>query len=381
MLLTPIDHEVQSGSRGQTNDSRVANNFDALRLFAACGVIWSHAYPAMLGSNELEPLNVLSAGQLTVGELCVAVFFVISGWLITQSALRTPSITQFLAYRLTRLVPALFIVTFIMAVIVGPLVSTASAQLYWSDRLTYRYFGNVLLYPLALRLPGVFEVLPYPQVTNASIWTLCYEFTCYLVVAQIALLYRHRWLLATVLMVVLVFSIFATYIVPRTFFDLFQYFGSGAAFYLLRRHFRFERWLFVLCLLGLLATLLLGQGFLAMFCVAGAYATLYLSLVPRLSFPLNGHADLSYGVYLYGWPAQQALVPYSSGPTANFVAALFVALVFATFSWVLVERPALSNRKRIARQAQTAVAVLVKKLRIDAVARRIEARRRKEVTR
>lgn len=380
MPSTAFELDALSRTRGQSSDSRVTNNFDALRLLAACGVIWSHAYPAMLGKNELEPLYVLSSGQLTVGELCVAVFFVISGWLITQSALRTQSVTQFLAYRLTRLIPALAIMTVIMAFIVGPLVSSLAAELYWSDRLTYRYLGNVLLYPIAQHLPGVFEGLPYPQVTNASIWTLCYEFTCYLVIAQFALLHRRRWLSATILTLVVGLCIFATYIAPRTFIYFFVYFGAGAVFYLLRDHFRFERWLFAVCLSGLLATLIIGKGFIPMFCVAGAYATLYLSLVPRLSFPLNGHADLSYGVYLYGWPAQQLLVPYSSGPTTNFGAALLVALVFAALSWVMIERPALAHRKRFAGILLNAVRVLIVGLRTVAITRWIEARRREKAT-
>ena len=45
------------------------NNFDALRFFAAIGVVFSHAYPVTQGSDANEVLFVLSGGKYTIGAI------------------------------------------------------------------------------------------------------------------------------------------------------------------------------------------------------------------------------------------------------------------------------------------------------------------------
>ena len=60
------------------------------------------------------------------------------------------------------------------------------------------------------------------------------------------------------------------------------------------------------------------------------------------------HTDLSYGLYLYGWPAQQLAWMLPTGKTVfgNIVLATAIALACAALSWFLVERPALRLKKR-----------------------------------
>src|SRR5215471_10228866 len=71
------------------------NNFDALRFWAAVAVLWSHAFP--LGEAIQDPLTVLTHGQTSIGSMAVAVFFVISGYLITWSYKRTDAPRRFAA--------------------------------------------------------------------------------------------------------------------------------------------------------------------------------------------------------------------------------------------------------------------------------------------
>lgn len=60
------------------------------------------------------------------------------------------------------------------------------------------------------------------------------------------------------------------------------------------------------------------------------------------------HTDLSYGLYLYGWPAQQLawMLPIGKTIAGNIVIATAIALSCAALSWFLVERPALRLKKR-----------------------------------
>lgn len=58
--------------------------------------------------------------------------------------------------------------------------------------------------------------------------------------------------------------------------------------------------------------------------------------------------DLSYGLYLYGWPVAQAvLTTFPLLYTWHLTAlTLGIALPLAAISWVLLERPALAPRRR-----------------------------------
>ena len=76
------------------------------------------------------------------------------------------------------------------------------------------------------------------------------------------------------------------------------------------------------------------------------YGTLFLAFVPRL--PRIRHHDLSYGLYLYGWPSAQLVQQFSPGtPMHNVAWATPLALLLAAGSWFLVERPALSWKRRL----------------------------------
>ena len=61
------------------------NNFDFLRFFFASLVILPHSFPLGSGNADGEPLIRFTNGQLTLGALAVDCFFVISGFLISQS--------------------------------------------------------------------------------------------------------------------------------------------------------------------------------------------------------------------------------------------------------------------------------------------------------
>ena len=59
---------------------------------------------------------------------------------------------------------------------------------------------------------------------------------------------------------------------------------------------------------------------------------------------IGSRNDLSYGVYIYGFPVQQLLFltgASSLGPLAFAGVACVTVLPFAAMSWLLVERPAM----------------------------------------
>ena len=100
------------------------NNFDALRLLAATAVIFSHAFLLATGRQDSEPLMILTSGQAILGVVGVFVFFVISGYLVTQSWEQAPSLPRFAMKRALRIYPGLAVCILGLAFGLGPIVSS-----------------------------------------------------------------------------------------------------------------------------------------------------------------------------------------------------------------------------------------------------------------
>ncbi len=111
------------------------------------------------------------------------------------------------------------------------------------------------------------------------------------------------------------------------------------------RHTRiFDGRIALLAFAGLVLSIPLRQ-FILLFPIFGCYLALWLALNPRLPvIPAARFGDLSYGLYIYGWPVEEAVMWLSGGRAAwwqVFLIALPAASVLAFLSWHLVERPML----------------------------------------
>ncbi|PJE33890.1 acyltransferase, partial [Pseudooceanicola lipolyticus] len=153
------------------------NNFNLIRMCAASGVLVSHAWPISRGPGAVEPLQAQLHG-LTLGTVCVYIFFAISGFFITKSFERSASIARFLLARALRLFPALVVVLG-LTVLAGLWLTRAPAATYLAAVPEY-LIRNLTLFRLQYALPGVFEANPYGPAINGSLWTLNYEVLCYL---------------------------------------------------------------------------------------------------------------------------------------------------------------------------------------------------------
>jgi peptidoglycan/LPS O-acetylase OafA/YrhL len=343
---------------------RHANNFDFLRLVAALTVIFSHSWLIAYGTQRDEPLVWATNNQCPLGLVGVFVFFVMSGYLVTESYCRAPRPGGFGLRRFMRIYPALIPNGLICALILGPLVTSLPLGSYLAQREVWDFLGEIAsLWPGPLTLPGVtFADTTVGNLVNGSFWTLRFEVYMYLTVLVLGLLRGLRLSTAVTLLATGIIAIWWDERRSLTWFGdlrgwlwMLSHFAAGMVMYFLRGRLVF-RWHLALLALAALALFSQTGEFIAFFALPGGYLTIYAATRywPRLDYARHV-GDLSYGIYIYGWPAEQ-FVRWLLGDRAAWWEVFFgsVALVLplAWLSWHCVEKWAL----HWVRQRRTAAA-------------------------
>lgn len=342
------------------------NALGFIRLVLAGLVIVSHAFP--LGAGADDPLLAVTRRQESLGTLAVLGFFGVSGFLITRSAERN-GVLRFLWHRVLRIFPAFWAVLVVAALVVGPAAVAArggsiAAYLSPGDESPWRYLiGDADLTIRQWGAGGVFLDTPYGRtvgysVFNGSLWTLRWEWLCYVLVALLlasTLLVRARIVIPVIAVALLVLE--AAHIPHPAAFPALHVFGYsafshlGAAFFSGATIAVYGRRLPTRTSIALLAgaagatTLLLGG-----FAVVGPPAVAYLVLFAAARLPsrldvVGARDDYSYGLYLWGFLVEQVLaatgVPVL-GPIVYVALALLLSAGAAWLSWHGIERRALA---------------------------------------
>ncbi len=340
-----------------------SNNFDFLRLALAVLVLYSHCYPLGTGSEELEPIRRFTRGQMTGGAVAVDLFFVMSGFLITASAERSRGVGTFFRKRLARIYPAFVVAAVVAWVAVLPLSggSLPGGPLHNA--------GDFLLQTLRLRefsYRDAFATNPYPGALNGSLWSVQYEFWCYVGVALLLVcgLLRHRVTLLIAFCASVVVSVLflqrgwvfggkwlgVVLGSPQLWARLLPMYLAGVVFYLWRERIRLHVLGAVIAVLLLAAACALPFGCAALFPVAGTYLVLFVAFSPQRQLRHFGRfGDFSYGTYLYAFPIAQLLMKAIGRPVGAgvlFCCAAPLTLLAAAGSWYGVERPFLQQKRR-----------------------------------
>lgn len=353
------------GDRLTGPDAR-RNGFDAIRLFAASAVIISHAFALTQGSEAGEPLYQATRGDATIGLAAVAVFFIVSGLLISLSFDRSRTWRIFVQNRALRLFPGLWVCVILTVFLFGPVVTSLSLGAYFASPQTLGFLGNLVFLPTSHGMGGMFPAHPFSGAVNGSLWTLKYEVACY--IGGAILLCFGRWRLAAVATCWAIAMLGTLvggdphgqkgvfYHLAQLFW-LFRFYGAGMLLYLLRDRIKLSSragWLAAAGVIAAVPTLWFTEALATL----GAYALLVLAYqAPDWFRSLTRHGDLSYGVYIYAYPIQQMFVPLSlasSSPAfVNMALALPVTCLLAWASWRLVEAPALQLKPRQPRHASS----------------------------
>jgi peptidoglycan/LPS O-acetylase OafA/YrhL len=338
------------------------NNFDFIRLVAATMVIIGHAYALL----ALPGVPVFF--RSSVSAYAVKVFFVISGFLVVTSWRNDPHVLRFLIKRALRIWPALVIVVVLSALVIGPLVTNLPLDVYFAHPAFDGYFHNIRFH-IRYALPGVFETNIYPYAVNGSLWSLPVELAMYLVVPACgaatmklpSCAFAMAWGTLTAIALAVHTSVFvfgATFVQGMVIYatsvpaavEISPYFMVGGCIALA------GRWLPLVPLVGLG---LLGVGiWLAgspwsvepLLVFITSYAVIALGTA---SFPLINRTgqfgDISYGVFLWGFPIAQILswiFGYGLSLWEHTGLTIVLSYAAALASWHLVEKPALSFKPR-----------------------------------
>jgi peptidoglycan/LPS O-acetylase OafA/YrhL len=345
------------------------NTFGFLRLLFASLVIVSHV-PEIHDGNRNREILTRIFGTLSFGELSVNAFFLISGYLITGSYLNSTTPASYVLKRVARIYPGFWIASLICWVVVTPL-GGGSLDISSAAWISAGVRGLLLQAP---DLGTVFSGSYYPAL-NGPMWTIAYEFRCYLLVLVLGLLgiLRHRSMTLAIAMTLLVIS--SVLIVPyeparmesalrapaliqgvhdlkaalvgniRTNIRLAAVFMTGASYFLYREKVPLTRrnlFFAIIALCGCLLNEHLANAGTAIF---GGFVILTAArkATGGIFERINNENDISYGTYLYAWPVTKLLFWW--WPQCSLVLATAVVFVFACLcgwlSWKFVEKPAL----------------------------------------
>jgi peptidoglycan/LPS O-acetylase OafA/YrhL len=341
-------------------------NFNGLRLLAASAVVFSHAFLLATGSEETEPLQ--STG-MTAGVYGVFVFFILSGFLVTESAKRSSGVLDYCRKRFLRIAPAFVVSTILITYAVVPffapngptafiqapeVLSKVIATIFLQD--DGLYFYGVEFYPPS----GPADFLP--SVANGVLWTIRLEIIGYALVGlfmALSLLQDHRQPV-TILFVVAIAAlslVYANAVSVKWISELLLILPAFCCGIFLNWMVRFHT----------------PRGRIALLFVAGIAPAVYFGVLPQVftflvAYPLiwlgavqfkplawfSSGSDISYGLYLFGWPVTQLIRSFMGEGLSGYemtASALPVTALIAYASWHLIEKPALRFKTVVRRKA------------------------------
>ena len=333
-----------------------SNGIGLLRLLLAVLVVWCHSFS--IGNFGIDPILTYSHWTFTTGGLAVGGFFALSGFLITRSRERTES-GRFLWHRFLRIFPGYWACLIVTVLVFAPIAyarefGTLAGYLTGPDAPWSYLFKNALLIVGQANIGNLMRLPIYTaNEINGSLWTLQWEFLCYLLASimfsSVPMLRRPAVAIVFAVSVLAVIAVLIS-INPLHTYDLvyililFGFFGCGSVAYLLRNKIPMRGWVALVASIACVAFLATQWSRVFVVpCIA------YVALYAAMTLPIRGfdrRVDLSYGVYVYSFPIQKLLAVVCAlnvlGFTPFFVIALAASLAFALCSWLLVEKPASS---------------------------------------
>lgn len=330
-----------------------SENLQFIRFLAAVGVMACHSFSIAEGTMEREWLHAASGGQLNLGLVSVAVFFIAGGFLITGSVKRERTAGSYFRARALRIFPPLLAVT-AAVMLAGVFFTELSPGAYFTSPKLWMYLLNAVFIPVH-DLPGVFLHNPFLPTVNGSLWTLPVEFACYAacyvmfrlgltkekgyaytIPAACAAYAGVRWIGRRIPMI-------ENLLIPCYFF----YIGIG--YRVFRDRIRLRAGHAAAALALILAACLIGFGKTGLLLGLPCLLLTVSFSEKQLPKALGRLGDCSYGMYLWGFPVQQAVqsrMPGTHSPVRNLLVSVPIAYALGMATYVLVEKRVTEREKQ-----------------------------------
>jgi peptidoglycan/LPS O-acetylase OafA/YrhL len=326
------------------------NNFDFLRFLFAFIVVICHI-SILSGRPEL-----LFIQKYFNTSIAVSSFFIISGFLVTQSYNNTDNLRKYFGKRARRLLPAYIIVIFLCAILFS-FISEMGVKNYFMDIKLYRYliFNFLFLNFLEPGLPGVFSE-HYTTAINGALWTIKVEVSFYILVPLLVYLLFKTQKKYIVLIAIYVLSVLYQYIVHYLYettnlniYKILEYQLPGNMTYFACGMFGYY---YKSVLLQNIKKLIIPAIVIYFvesyfgFCILQPATLAIIIFFVAYNFKfLNNfgkYGDFSYGIYIFHFPLIQlaiffglfSLVP----PTVVFSILCFGVITVGFASWHLIEK-------------------------------------------
>jgi peptidoglycan/LPS O-acetylase OafA/YrhL len=342
---------------------------DALRGIAALSVVLFHLNAAdhVPGLQALMPTWV--EALLGHGNLGVAIFFVLSGFVIAHSLYKErvtlPLAGRFMLRRSIRLDPPYWVA---IAVALGSAVLSAIV-------LPDKTRPEVSWQQIAAHLFYVQDILRYHEI-NDVFWTLSLEVQFYLIYVLLLAVARNNLRLTLTLLLAAMgtsaiwpMGIATTGLWPGSFLPLWYGFLLGAGAYWAWRHPPFLPAFGLFALLILVFSSWRGDAF-SVTCASTACLLLASAVTGQISLALNWRwlqflGLVSYSLYLIHNPITGATFRVGYMLTGRsiwseafwFVATLVACIAAAAIMWWLIERPSLRLARMVKLKPQAAAPI------------------------
>lgn len=340
-----------------------------MRLIFALAVLVAHGW-YMAGQG----VGIHIADE-NIGGWAVFGFFAISGYLITGSRFNKP-LGEYMLHRVARIFPAYLVCLVVTAFVFAPIGyhyvhGTLDGFLTTATTPINYVVGNATLRIAAFDVAGTPGNVPYPGAWNGSLWSLYYEFLCYVIIAvlgSVGIVRRKVWPLALALVASVGLQVGWPVLAPyfqsngdvAWIAKLLPVFLAGGLMYQVRERIPLTWPGAVLAFAASFAVISQEPRWGPQVCALMlTYVILWAGAVLPCPEVIRRN-DVSYGVYIYAFPMQQLLAiggVYQWGLVAYNVVAAAATIPLATASWLLVERPVM-RRARLSTVASRAPAGL-----------------------
>jgi peptidoglycan/LPS O-acetylase OafA/YrhL len=338
-----------------TSPTQRTNSLNLVRFICAFIVLVSHL--DWIAGNPRDLLR--DAGICAVG-----VFFGISGYLLTASALNSFSFRNFLRNRFLRIYPGFFVALTLTSFVFAPIYTwrECSSECNFNVLSIIEYFFSNLT--IHIGQPGIAGTLQESAVEkwNPSLWTLEYEVISYFFLSLIYLFNELNKMKASfVLLGMSAFIYISSLAFPFlpysslkliAYFQIFFFFGSCLYFLKAFMSYRFYKLLAILLLMYFNHALKYPSNIAELKLVCYGLLCIFLALMVGLHFRpfIFKNNDYSFGIYIYAGPVTHLVLLFWSSIADNWLiystTVCAITLIFAIFSWHCVEKPSLKFKVR-----------------------------------